>query len=79
MEQKWRQTAPKPGNLLEIGVHPGQYRGQQAESCLGGHLPGSDGDFGALEAVMTASDTAAYTGGADGGGGASGGGSSGAG
>jgi uncharacterized protein (TIGR04222 family) len=40
---------------------------------------GSDGDFGAMVAVMTASDTATYTGGADGGGGASGGGSSGAG
>ena len=40
---------------------------------------GSDGDFGAMVAVMTASDTATHTGGADGGGGASGGGSSGAG
>lgn len=42
-------------------------------------LPGSDGDFGAMVAVMTASDSATYAGGADGGGGASGGGSSGAG
>jgi uncharacterized membrane protein YgcG len=42
-------------------------------------MSGSDGDFGAMVAVMTASDTAAYSGGADGGGGASGGGSSGAG
>jgi uncharacterized protein (TIGR04222 family) len=41
---------------------------------------GRDGDFGAMVAVMTASDTATHTGGADGGGGgASGGGSSGAG
>ncbi len=42
-------------------------------------MAGSDGDFGAMVAVMTASDTATSTGGADGGGGASGGGSSGAG
>lgn len=42
-------------------------------------LSGSDGDFGAMVAVMTASDTASYSGGSDGGGGASGGGSSGAG
>ncbi len=42
-------------------------------------MAGSDGDFGAMVAVMTASDTATYSGGADGGGGASGGGSSGAG
>ena len=41
-------------------------------------MPGSDGDFGAMVTVMTASDSAAYSGGADGGG-ASGGGSSGAG
>jgi hypothetical protein len=40
---------------------------------------GSDGDFIAMVAVMTASDTASQSGGGDGGGGASGGGSSGAG
>lgn len=42
-------------------------------------MPGSDGDFSAMVAVMAASDTAAYSGGADGGAGASGGGASGAG
>jgi hypothetical protein len=42
-------------------------------------LAGSDGDFGAMVTMMAVSDTAGYTGGADGGGGASGGGSSGAG
>ena len=40
---------------------------------------GSDGDFGAIVAVMAASDTAGASAGGDGGGGASGGGSSGAG
>ena len=40
---------------------------------------GSDGDFGAMVAVMSASDTAGASAGADGGAGASGGGSSGAG
>ena len=40
---------------------------------------GSDGDFGAMVAVMSASDTAGANAGADGGAGASGGGSSGAG
>jgi uncharacterized protein (TIGR04222 family) len=42
-------------------------------------LVGSDGDFGAMVAVMSASDSAGDSAGADGGGGASGGGSSGAG
>jgi uncharacterized protein (TIGR04222 family) len=42
-------------------------------------LAGSDGDFGAMVAVMSASDSAGVSAGADGGGGASGGGSSGAG
>jgi len=42
-------------------------------------LAGSDGDFGAMVAVMSASDSAAYSSGADGGGWASGGGASGAG
>jgi uncharacterized protein (TIGR04222 family) len=42
-------------------------------------MAGSDGDFGAMVTVMSASDTAGVSGGADGGGGASGGGSSGAG
>ena len=40
---------------------------------------GSDGDFGAMVAVMSASDSAGASAGGDGGGGASGGGSSGAG
>jgi len=42
-------------------------------------MAGSPGDFGAMVAVMSASDTAGVSGGADGGAGASGGGSSGAG
>jgi hypothetical protein len=42
-------------------------------------LPGSDGDFGAMVAVMSASDSAGASAGADGSAGASGGGSSGAG
>ncbi len=42
-------------------------------------LPGSEGDFGAMVAVMSSADTSASYGGADGGGGASGSGSSGAG
>jgi len=42
-------------------------------------MAGSDGDFGAMVAVMSASDTAGASSGGDGGGGASGGGSSGAG
>ena len=42
-------------------------------------LAGSDGDFGAMVAVMSTSDSAGVSAGADGGGGASGGGSSGAG
>jgi hypothetical protein len=42
-------------------------------------LAGSNGDFGAMVAVMSASDGAGYSASADGGGGASGGGSSGAG
>jgi uncharacterized protein (TIGR04222 family) len=42
-------------------------------------LAGSDGDFGAMVAVMSSADTSVSAGGADGGGGASGGGSSGAG
>jgi hypothetical protein len=42
-------------------------------------MAGSDGDFGAMVAVMSASDSASASSGGDGGGGASGGGSSGAG
>lgn len=42
-------------------------------------LPGSEGDFGGMVAVMSSADTSASYGGADGGGGASGGGASGAG
>jgi hypothetical protein len=42
-------------------------------------MPGSDGDFGAIVAVMSASDSAGASAGGDGGGSASGGGSSGAG
>ncbi len=42
-------------------------------------LPGSDSDFGAVVAVMSASDSAGASGAGDGGGGASGGGASGAG